>query len=205
MGKNEKLRIVQFLIATILHILMLSGAIIWFFVFIPILLTLLLGFITSRWNYFWNMIILEIIITIIAFVADWAFFKVALIFERFFNEEEENENIYQKYEEWYEEWYQKEYEKYERARQEQQQGNRNYYSTENLIKKFEEYLEVLSLSSGGELTLQIIKKAHRTKSKEFHPDKNLGKDTTSEMQLINEAKEYLDANLEYYLSQKFRN
>jgi len=40
-------------------------------------------------------------------------------------------------------------------------------------------------------------KAHRTKAKEY--DKNPGKNTTVEMQKINATKEYLDANLEYYL------
>lgn len=49
------------------------------------------------------------------------------------------------------------------------------------------------------------KRIDRTKAKEYHPDRNPGKDTTVEMQKINAAKEYLDANLEYYLSKKFQN
>ena len=73
-------------------------------------------------------------------------------------------------------------------------------SIENIIEKFEENLKVLGLDSSGELTLQTIKKAHRVKAKEFHPDKNPGKDTTADMQRVNAAKEYWDANLEYYLS-----
>ncbi|WP_155827510.1 J domain-containing protein [Leptotrichia sp. oral taxon 879] len=46
-------------------------------------------------------------------------------------------------------------------------------------KKFEENLKVLGLNPSGELTLQTIKKTHRAKAKEFHPDKNPGKDTTA--------------------------
>ena len=71
--------------------------------------------------------------------------------------------------------------------------------------KFEENLKILGLETNSQLSLQNIKKAHRTKAKEYHPDRNPGKDTTVEMQKINAAKEYLDANLEYYLSKKFQN
>ena len=126
---------------------------------------------------------------------------------KFFDEEKEDKKIYQEYENWFNEWYQKEYEKYQQKWQEQQnqQGYSTHYSAEDIIEKFEENLKVLGLDSSGELTLQTIKKAHRAKAKEFHPDKNPGKDTTADMQRINAAKEYLDANLEYYLSKISKN
>ena len=48
----------------------------------------------------------------------------------------------------------------------------------------------------------MIKKAYKTKIKEVHPDRNPGKDTTAETAKVNEIKEFLDMNLQYYLMKR---
>lgn len=201
---RQTVRIIQFTINSILIFVTLVSQILGFLLFVPLALAILFGLLLKNWSFFWNILIADVILIAIAFCLDTLTFKIADIFGKYFKEHEENEKILEEYESWFEDWYQKEYEKYERARQEQQNHQRygTHYSTEDIIEKFEQNLKVLGLDSGGELSLQTIKKAHRTKAKEFHPDKNPGKDTTADMQRINAAKEYLDANLEYYLSKK---
>jgi curved DNA-binding protein CbpA len=50
---------------------------------------------------------------------------------------------------------------------------------------FVDYYELFDLNQSA--AIEEIKKAFRKKANFWHPDRNLGKDTTREMQLINEA------------------
>lgn len=50
---------------------------------------------------------------------------------------------------------------------------------------FKDYYQILSIAHNA--TLEEIKKAYKTASMKYHPDRNPGKDTTSIMQDINEA------------------
>ena len=204
---KQAVRITQFVINSILTFVSFTSAILGFLLLIPLAITALISFFVHNWSFFWNFLVIVAILLGVAFSIDTLSFKLPEIFGKFFEEEKEDEKIYQEYENWFNEWYQKEYEKYHQKWQEQQnqQGYSTHYSAEDIIEKFEENLKVLGLDSSDELTLQTIKKAHRTKAKEFHPDKNPGKDTTADMQRINAAKEYLDANLEYYLSKISKN
>lgn len=199
---KQTVRVIQFTITSILIFAAIVGGILGILLLIPLALAVLISLLTNNWNFFWNVLINEAIVIIIGFSVDKLSFKTADIFGKYFKEHEENEKIFQEYENWFYDWRQKEYEKYEQARQEHQnqQGYGAYHSAEDIIEKFEENLKVLGLELNGGLSLQAIKKAHRTKAKELHPDKNPGKDTTADMQRVNAAKEYLDANLEYYLS-----
>lgn len=203
---KQTVRIIQFTIISILIFVSFVGGILGIILLIPLILAILFGFFMKSWYFFWNILFIDIILLTISFTLETLNFKIADIFGKYFKEHEENKKIFEEYENWYYDWYQKEYEKYERARQEQenQQGYGTHYSTEDIIEKFEQNLKILELDSNNELSLQAIKKAHRTKAKEFHPDKNPEKDTTADMQRINAAKEYLDANLEYYLSKKIK-
>ena len=203
---RQKIRIIQFSINAILTFLTYVSGILGYLLFIPLALTALVSFFIHNWSFFWQFSIFVIILLAIAFCSETLNFKLPEMFGKFFDEDKEDKKIYQEYENWFNEWCQKEYEKYEHARQEQQnQGYGAYHSVEDIIEKFEENLKILGLEANSQLSLQNIKKAHRTKAKELHPDKNPGKDTTADMQKVNAAKEYLDANLEYYLSKKFQN
>lgn len=203
---KQTVRIIQFTIISILIFVSFVGGILGIVLLIPLILAILFSFFMKSWYFFWNILFIDIILLATSFTLETLNFKIADIFGKYFKEHEENKKIFEEYENWYYDWYQKEYEKYERARQEQenQQGYGTHYSTEDIIEKFEQNLKILELDSDNELSLQAIKKAHRTKAKEFHPDKNPEKDTTADMQRINAAKEYLDANLEYYLSKKIK-
>lgn len=204
---KQTVRIIQFTIISILIFVSFVGGILGILLLIPLVLAILFGFLMKSWYFFWNILFIDIILLAISFTLETLNFKIADIFGKYFKEHEENEKMFEEYEKWYYDWYQKEYEKYEYSRQEQeyQRGYGTHYSTEDIIEKFEQNLKILELDSDSELSLQTIKKAHRTKAKEFHPDKNPGKDTTADMQRINAAKEYLDSNLEYYLSKKIKN
>lgn len=201
---KQIVRLIQFTITSILFFVTVVSGILGFLLLIPLVLAVLISLLINSWNFFWNILIIDAILLIIAFSIDTLTFKIPDMFGKYFKEHEENEKIFQEYESWFYDWRQKEYEKYEQARQEQQnqQGYGAYHSAEDIIEKFEENLKVLGLELNGGISLQDIKKAHRTKAKELHPDKNPGKDTTVDMQRVNAAKEYLDANLEYYLSKK---
>ena len=50
---------------------------------------------------------------------------------------------------------------------------------------FKDYYQILSIAQNA--TSEEIKKAYKTASMKYHPDRNPGKDTTSMMQDINEA------------------
>ena len=203
---KQIVRIIQFTINSVLIFVTVTSGILGFLLLIPLALTALVSFFIHNWSFFWNFLVIVAILLGAAFSIDMLSFKLPEMFGKFFDEEKEDKKIYQEYENWFNEWCQKEYEKYEHARQEQQnQGYGAYHSTEDIIEKFEENLKILGLEANSQLSLQNIKKAHRTKAKELHPDKNPGKDTTADMQKVNAAKEYLDANLEYYLSKKFQN
>ena len=192
---KQAVRITQFVINSILTFVSFTSAILVFLLLVPLAITALISFFVHNWSFFWNFLVIVAILLGVAFFIETLSFKLPEMFGKFFEEEKEDEKIYQEYENWFNEWYQKEYEKYQQKWQEQQnqQGYSTHYSAEDII------------DSSGELTLQTIKKAHRTKAKEFHPDKNPGKDTTADMQRVNAAKEYLDANLEYYLSKISKN
>ena len=203
---KQAVRITQFVINSILTFVSFTSAILVFLLLVPLAITALISFLVHNWSFFWNFLVIVAILLGAAFSIDTLSFKLPEMFGKFFDEEKEDKKIYQEYENWFNEWCQNEYEKYERARQEQQnQGYGAYHSTEDIIEKFEENLKIFGLEVNSQLSLQNIKKAHRTKAKELHPDKNPGKDTTADMQKVNAAKEYLDANLEYYLSKKFQN
>ena len=126
--------------------------------------------------------------------------SIGKIFGKFLGEEKEEEEIFQKYNKWFFEEMSQEYEEFN------SQNNDFYdytaHSSEELIKKYEEYLVYLGIDIQGEITKQRIKSAYRTKSKKLHPDLNKNVDTTSEMQKLNEVKVYLESNFDYYISQK---
>lgn len=199
---KETIRVIQFIITSILIFITFVGGILGIILLLPLVLAVLMGFLMKSWDFFWKIIIIDAVLLTMAFSVETLTFKIVDIFGKYFEENTENEKIFQEYENWFYEWYQNEYEKYGQSEQEQenQQAYGTYYSSENIIEKIKENLKVLGLEPSQELSLQDIKRAHRVKAKEFHPDKNQGKDTTADMQRINAAKEYLDANLEYYLS-----
>ena len=126
--------------------------------------------------------------------------SIGKVFGKFLGEEKEEEEIFQKYNKWFFEEMSQEYEEFNSQ-------NNDFYdyaacSSEELIKKYEEYLVYLGIDIQGEITKQRIKSAYRTKSKKLHPDLNKNVDTTSEMQKLNEVKVYLESNFDYYISQK---
>ena len=45
---------------------------------------------------------------------------------------------------------------------------------------------------------ETIKKAYRKKAKSLHPDLNKSRDTTADMQKLNEAKDNLENDYEYW-------
>ena len=71
--------------------------------------------------------------------------------------------------------------------------------------KYEEYLKFFGIDVNSEISSIKIKKAYKEKMKKVHPDKNHGKDTTAETAKVNEIKEFLDMNLEYYLMKRRKN
>ena len=70
------------------------------------------------------------------------------------------------------------------------------------MEKYEKYLKYFGIDRGIKITPEMIKKAYKTKIKEVHPDRNPGKDTTAETAKVNEIKEFLDMNLQYYLMKR---
>lgn len=141
--------------------------------------------------------------SVILFIALPLLFEIESIgkfFGKFLDEEKEEEEIFQRYNKWFFEEMNQEY------KNSNFQNNNFYdysaYSSDDTIKKYEEYLAYLEIDIHGEITKQRIKSAYRTKSKKLHPDLNKNIDTTSEMQKLNEVKVYLETNFDYYISQK---
>jgi len=66
------------------------------------------------------------------------------------------------------------------------------------FKNFEHV--VLDFGNVGEYNFneEIIKKAYRKKAKSLHPDLNKGYDTTEDMQKLNEAKNNLEEDYQYW-------
>ncbi|WP_304179801.1 J domain-containing protein [Leptotrichia trevisanii] len=141
--------------------------------------------------------------SVILFIALPLLFEIESIgkfFGKFLDEKKEEEEIFQRYNKWFFEEMSQEY------KNANFQNNNFYdysaYSSDNMIKKYEEYLAYLEIDIHSEITKQRIKSAYRTKSKKLHPDLNKNVDTTSEMQKLNEVKVYLETNFDYYISQK---
>lgn len=59
-------------------------------------------------------------------------------------------------------------------------------------------IEIMGIPKDIKINEEIIKKAYRKKAKSLHPDLNKGYDTTEDMQKLNEAKNNLEEDYQYW-------
>lgn len=155
---------------------------------------------SDGWNIFWKLLFYIFQLFVAIFILHFMTYKVGDVFGIFLNEKRENEEIFQKYEEWFFRWYEK------NDYNSRQTGyHQEKYSKDNIVEKYEEYLKFFGIDVNSEISSIKIKKAYKEKMKKVHPDKNHGKDTTAETAKVNEIKEFLDMNLEYYLMKRRKN
>lgn len=163
----------------------------------------------DSWRLLWRFLFLGFQIFMAGFLIDFINNWIGKIFGSLLNEKQEDKNIYEEYEKQFFNQYERSGYNYQRTEYSNYSGYSEYkeynsYSgnKDNIIKKYEEYLKYFGVDTEVKVTLEIIKKAYKTKIKEVHPDRNPGKDTTAETAKVNEIKEFLDMNLEYYLMKR---
>ena len=100
--------------------------------------------------------------------------------------------------------HQQEYSREQYERKNNDYSNFDYQSTNDgeIIQKFEEYLAVLKIDKNGEINEDVIKKAYKKEIIKVHPDRNSDPDANAKTQKLNDIKEFLDNQLEYYLMQR---
>ena len=100
--------------------------------------------------------------------------------------------------------HQQEYSREQYERKNNDYSNFDYQSTNDggIIQKFEEYLDILKIDKNGEINEDVIKKAYRREIKKVHPDRNSDQTANAKTQKLNDIKEFLDNQLEYYLIQR---
>ena len=100
--------------------------------------------------------------------------------------------------------HQQEYSREQYERKNNDYSNFDYQSTNDgeIIQKFEEYLDILKIDKNGEINEDIIKKAYKKEIIKVHPDRNSDPDANAKTQKLNDIKEFLDNQLEYYLMQR---
>ena len=100
--------------------------------------------------------------------------------------------------------HQQEYSREQYERKNNGYSNFDYQSTNDggIIQKFEEYLDILKIDKNGEINEDIIKKAYKKEIIKVHPDRNSDPDANAKTQKLNDIKEFLDNQLEYYLMQR---
>ena len=184
------------------------------------------------WKFFLSFLIAGIQIFLMTFLLEFASNWIGKTFGIFLNEKEEDSRIYERYEKQFFRRYggnsynsqrtgYSGYSGYGNGRaggntgynRNNNNGNssgnsgyRSYQSysgtADNVVEKYEKYLKYFGIDKGIKITPEMIKKAYKTKIKEVHPDRNPGKDTTAETAKVNEIKEFLDMNLQYYLMKR---
>ncbi|RRD40057.1 hypothetical protein EII29_04425 [Leptotrichia sp. OH3620_COT-345] len=170
----------------------------------------------NSWKLFWEFLFLGFQVLVAGFLTDFVNSWTGKIFGNILNEEEEDKDIFEKYKKQF--FYQNKRSEYNSEQSNYSSSGYSNYSgyseykenkyenyskaRDDIVKKYEEYLEYFGINTKMKITLKIIKKAYKTKIKEVHPDKNPGKDTTEETVKVNEIKEFLDINLEYYLMKR---
>ena len=60
----------------------------------------------------------------------------------------------------------------------------------------------MKIDKNGEINEDVIKKAYRREIKKVHPDRNSDQTANAKTQKLNDIKEFLDNQLEYYLMQR---
>ena len=99
------------------------------------------------------------------------------------------------------------YQEYSRQQNKKQDNSNSRFDYQNtndggIIQKFEEYLDILKIDKNGEINEDVIKKAYRREIKKVHPDRNSDQTANAKTQKLNDIKEFLDNQLEYYLMQR---
>lgn len=123
---------------------------------------------------------------------------IALMCETFFNEEEENRKAMEDYKRAFEKNRQKHF----------NNTYNNTYSYEEFVTSpkydmqrigiLEESIRIMNIQKNIKINEDIIKRAYRKKAKSLHPDLNKGRNTTADMQKLNEAKDNLENDYEYW-------
>ena len=159
-------------------------------------LAALLG--TNMWHVFGrvmlNGLLIYLSIRLFEILGNW----ISNLFGLILNEKEENKKIFEDYEKWFYE----RYNQYSGEHTEYFEYSENYSQVDSVVQKYEEYLKYLGISPDAKVTSDLIKKAYKIKMKEVHPDRNKDRDTTDETAKINEIREFLEMNLEYYLMKR---
>jgi len=212
------IRLIQFVlseIAELCSLISLTIMAIGFYTILPILVFFaLLAFIFAG-NWSW---LLGVLIYVLIACAVFLIFKAIPEFLNFIlgillNERGENKKIYKNREKQY--WkeksqeysyyrHQQEYSREQYERKNNGYSNFDYQSTNDggIIQKFEEYLDILKIDKNGEINEDIIKKAYKKEIIKVHPDRNSDPDANAKTQKLNDIKEFLDNQLEYYLMQR---
>jgi hypothetical protein len=71
------------------------------------------------------------------------------------------------------------------------QAQRFFHYTIKLDQKIQEACKFFDLKINAKIKLEIFQRLYRLKAMALHPDKNLNKDTTSEMQKLNDYRDLL--------------
>lgn len=120
----------------------------------------------------------------------------ALISETFFNEESEIRKTMDDYKKIFE----------KNKKQHFKNTYNNYYEYEYVTPSYDmkrinlltKSIEIMGIPKDIQINEEIIKKAYRKKAKSLHPDLNKGYDTTEDMQKLNEAKNNLEEDYQYW-------
>ena len=77
------------------------------------------------------------------------------------------------------------------------QSDKPQFDTDRILG-LQESLKVMGIATNIKINEELIKKSYRSRARKLHPDMNAGRDTTKDMQKLNEAKELLENDFAYW-------